>query len=246
MIEWRGIMVKIAVCDDIDIVASLTERLLLQYNEALFDVDVFNKPQKLVEALGDECYDLFILDISMPGLSGIEVAEHIREKNYNAPIIFLTSYKEYMEEVFRVQTFDYIMKPITAKKLYPIIDKAIRFLDLDNEKFYYQFKKVDYSLLLKEIIYFEKSKRQVIIHTFFETETPKTINLSTNALLSKLDSNFVQTHTSFVINVKYVTEVRSDLVILALPGGKNCEIPISRKFKESARKQILKKIRDVM
>lgn len=239
-------MIKVAICDDIDVVASLTERLLLQYNEAMLDIDVFNKSQKLIESLDNTTYDLFILDISMPGLSGIEIAEFIREKNYNVPIIFLTSHKEYMEEVFQVQTFDYIMKPVTAKKLYPVLDKVIKFLDLGNEKFHYQFRKVDYSIALRDIIFFEKRGRQVIIHTFVEIESPQTINMSTNTLLSKLDNNFIQVHTSFIVNIKYVTGIKSDIVVLTLPDGKTNEIPISRKFKEIARKKILMKIRDVM
>ncbi|WP_279403862.1 LytR/AlgR family response regulator transcription factor [Secundilactobacillus kimchicus] len=58
----------------------------------------------------------FILDIELPSSSGINVAKEIRKHNLNVPIIFLTNFSEYMEDVFQVQTFDYILKPVTEEK----------------------------------------------------------------------------------------------------------------------------------
>lgn len=59
----------------------------------------------------------------MSEMSGIDLAKKIRERDILSPIVFLTSYKEYMEEVFQVQTFDYLLKPPTEDRLHQVLEK---------------------------------------------------------------------------------------------------------------------------
>lgn len=233
--------IKVAICDDVPVIAKTIEDLMLEYDSSIFEIDIFYNPFRLIELLKENTYDLFFLDIELPNLSGIEIAETIRKNNYTCPIIFLTSFKEYMEKVFKVNTFDYILKPVTKDKLYPALNRAIKYLDLDDSKFTFTFNKVLYSLSYSEIIYFEKNKRSVLIHTpsdIFETL------LQSRALLSKINDNFVQVHTSFIVNVRYVKQISNDTIIVKVNDKQTIEIPISRKFKDSARKQILMKLRD--
>ncbi|MGE7674011.1 LytR/AlgR family response regulator transcription factor [Lysinibacillus sp. NPDC094403] len=236
-------VIKIAICDDVPVIAKAIEDLMLEYDSSLFEIDIFNNPFRLIELLKENTYDLFILDIEFPNISGIEIAETIRKNNYTCLIIFLTSFKEYMEKVFKVNTFDYILKPVTKDKLYPALNRAIKYLDLDDSKFMFTFNKVFYSLSFSEIIYFEKNKRKVLIHT--PTDIYETV-LQTRALLSKINENFVQVHTSFIVNVKYVKQISNNTIIANLNDKKTVEIPISRTFKDSARKQILMQLRDLI
>ncbi len=62
------------------------------------------------------CHRCVFLDIDMPAvLIGIDLAREIRQFNPFIPIIFVTSYRDYMEQVFEVQTFD--TKPMNPKRL---------------------------------------------------------------------------------------------------------------------------------
>ncbi|MFD2698919.1 LytR/AlgR family response regulator transcription factor [Paenibacillus shunpengii] len=234
-------VLKVAICDDVPVVARTIEELMLEYDSSLFEIDLFHNPLRLIELLKEHTYDLFILDIELPNLSGIEIAETIRKNNQTCPIIFLTSFKEYMEKVFKVNTFDYILKPVTMDKLYPTLDRAIKYLDLDDSKFTFTFNKALYSLSFSEIIYFEKNKRSVLIHT--PSDTYETI-LQTKALLSKINDHFVQVHTSFIVNVRYVKQIKGNVITLILDDKQTVEIPMSRKFIDTARTQILMKLRD--
>ncbi|WP_286923636.1 MULTISPECIES: LytR/AlgR family response regulator transcription factor [Lysinibacillus] len=234
-------VVKVAICDDVPVIAKAIEDLMLEYDSSLFDIDIFYNPFRLIELLKENTYDLFILDFEFPNLSGIEIAETIRKNNYNCPIIFITNFKEYMEKAFKVNTFDYILKPVTKDKLYPTLNRAIKYLDLDDSKFRFTFNKVFYSLSFSEIIYFEKNKRKVLIHT--PSDIYETI-LQTKALLSKINDNFVQVHNSFIVNVRYVKQISNNTITANLNDNQTVEIPISRKFIDSARKQILMKLRD--
>lgn len=236
-------VIKVAICDDVPILTKAIEDLMLEYDALLFDIDIFYNPFRLIESLKENTYDLFILDIEFSNLSGIEIAEIIRKDNYTCPIIFITSFKEYMEKAFKVNTFDYILKPVTKDKVFPALNRAIKYLDSNDSKFMFTFNKVFYSLSFSEIIYFEKNKRKVLIHT--PSDIYETI-LQTNALLSKVNDNFVQVHTSFIVNVRYVKQIINNTIIVKLNDKQTVDIPMSRKFVDRARKQILMRLRDFM
>lgn len=236
-------VIKVAICDDDPIMTKAIEELMLEYDSSLFEIDIFYNPFRLIELLKESTYDLFILDIEFPNLSGLDIAETIRKNNYTCPIIFITSFKEYMEKAFKVNTFDYILKPVTKVKVYPALNRAIKYLDLNDSKFTFTFNKVFYNLSFSEIVYFEKNKRKVLIYT--PTDTFETI-LSTRELLSKVNDNFVQVHTSFIVNVRYVKQISNNTIMATLNDKQTIEIPMSRKFVDSARKKILMKLRDLI
>ncbi|WP_374965472.1 LytR/AlgR family response regulator transcription factor [Lysinibacillus sp. RS5] len=236
-------MIKTAICDDIPQMADAVEELLIQYNQKLFESNVFYYPEKLIRHMKKTEFDLFILDIEFPNTTGIDLAEIIRQNNLNVPIIFLTNYKEYMEDVFKVQTFDYIIKPVTKENLFPVLDRVMRYLDVREERFIFSYNKISYSLKINDLVYFEKNRRQVIIRTLSEDYVS---NMSTTTILSKLNDCFVQVHTSFIVNVKYIKEIGNNFLILKKDNNNSIEIPMSRKYKETARDKILMKLRDIV
>ncbi|MDR2833133.1 MAG: LytTR family DNA-binding domain-containing protein [Streptococcaceae bacterium] len=234
---------KIAICDDMVEIASTTEQLLLDYNKNLFDIDIFYDGERLLDMVEEEQYDLFFLDIEMPGISGVELAESLRQKGVQSPIIFLTSYKQYMEDVFRLHTFDYLLKPITQDKMFAVLDRVMSYLNVSEHRFVFSFNKVTHTLLLSDILYFEKSKRNVIIHTVNGTYE---VVMTTDELLTKVDSRFVQVHKSFIINAQNVKELRNDTIILSSAQGKTYDVPMSRRFAKTAKEKILMELREIM
>ncbi len=81
----------------------------------------------LLASMERENYDLLFLDVLMPGLSGIQAAREIRQKNENIKIVFLTSSPEYAVESYSVQATNYLLKPATEERLFPRIGSACRF-----------------------------------------------------------------------------------------------------------------------
>ncbi len=233
-------MLDVAVCDDVPRMTTDVESLLTAYNSSLFNIHIFFTPEKLIRSLTGNHYDFFILDIQLPEYSGIQLAEVIRKTDYNAPIIFLTSFTEYMEDVFKVQTFDYLLKPVSRQKFFPVLDKVIKYLDIENRHFVFSFNHVSYNLELSKIVFFEKRGRQVIIHTINDTYLA---NMSTATILAKVSDDFVQTHTSYIINISYIKEVSNRFIILS-DHMHSYETPLSRKFKETARSKILMHLRN--
>lgn len=77
--------------------------------------------------------DLLILDIAMPGMSGLEAAEEIRKMDVKAQIVFLTAFDEfsYAKKAISLHALDYLLKPVDERELCAVIDEAVR---LQGEK----------------------------------------------------------------------------------------------------------------
>ena len=130
-------MLRIAICDDDqkdrDRVESLVKKYIEEKNiEA--QVKVFDHPDNLIAQCEDFRPHIFILDIVMPMLSGIEAARELRWNLPDAQIIFATSESSYALESFDVNPINYILKPVGEEKLFTTLDMAISRVGTDDDK----------------------------------------------------------------------------------------------------------------
>ncbi|MBU3914391.1 response regulator [bacterium] len=112
------------VDDESEFVSTLAERLYLRGIHA----NTANDGEDALRAVMDDKPDLVILDIKMPGLSGIEVLKEIKKIDPQLPIILLTGHgstKEGMEGM-KYGAYDYLMKPIDINELIQKIQDAIK------------------------------------------------------------------------------------------------------------------------
>ncbi len=198
---------KIAVCDDDLNAMEVFSRYAAAIIEYAFEYKFFQDPEEMLTSYSEQEQepDLYILDIEMPGMDGIAVAQEIRKRNSKALIVFLTSYTKYMPDVFAVVTFDFIEKPITIDRLRILLEKAENYLGMTNQNFSFGYGKSRYSLRFDEILYFEKKGRQALIHT---TDTIYKTNMTTKEIWECLDERmFVAIHGSFIVNLKHVKTV---------------------------------------
>lgn len=188
--------------------------------EQIPDVEVvkaFNDAEKFVEALPNLDFNLCILDIEMPKLSGLEVARLIKD----APVIFTTAYKEYAVEAFDLNAIDYLQKPIQKERLERAIAKAGQVLSFKEKKQYAQFNtdKGKAILWFDEIVYIttsENDKRDKV--AYLENEQRFTIkNINYEQLLALLPSNkFCRINKKDVIALKAVQFYSHEEIITKL------------------------------
>jgi two-component system LytT family response regulator len=69
--------------------------------------------------------DAIFLDIEMPGISGLQLAEILIEKQYKGSVVFTTAYNSYAIKAFRLSAIDYLLKPIQEDELIQAIEKII-------------------------------------------------------------------------------------------------------------------------
>lgn len=203
---------RIAICDDDPLDIERISRYTVRIINYAVEYEFFHTPEELLAAGSreDQSPDMYILDIEMPGMNGLEVAKAIRTRDSRALIVFLTSHMKYMPDVFEVVTFDFISKPITEERLRELLGKADTYLNRTNQSFSFTFRQCRYSLKYSEIVYLEKRGRQAIIHT--DNQTYRAI-LSTGELWERLDGKvFAAAHSSYIVNLEHVRSVSHDEV----------------------------------
>ena len=116
----------IAVCDDqieeLEVLASLLDQWQKERQTAL-RVKVFRNAAELLDAARRERFTMYLLDVMMPGTDGLEAAREIRGFDAAADIVFLTSSPGFAYESYSVRALDYLLKPIRAEMLFPLLDR---------------------------------------------------------------------------------------------------------------------------
>ena len=131
-------MLKIAVCDDEQLYLDKARAMLEQYaaaHDIEITVEAFSNPSALLDFIeAGERHDIYLLDIYMPGVSGMSVATELRSKGVRTPIIFLTSSAEHAVEAFGVDATHYLLKPYTQQNFFLAMDKAVQSISVHWEE----------------------------------------------------------------------------------------------------------------
>ena len=205
---------RIAVCDDNPKELERIKGCFCRIQGYDLVCSYFDSTSTVMEILKTENspYDLYILDIEMPGMNGLKLAKSIREKDSRALFVFLTSYTRYMKDVFDVVTFDFIEKPISDEKLLQILERAATYLNITSQHFSFGYRASRYSLKYDRILYIEKKGRQALIHTF---EDVYKTNMTLEKIWKQLNpKSFVHIHSSYIINLYNLDRKDNEIAIM--------------------------------
>lgn len=217
----------VAVCDDNLDELSRISSLLEDYSRVLdssLTYETFNSAIELLESMKTRQFDLLLLDILMPGVTGMDAAKEIRRSDSEIPIIFLTSSREFAVESYRVGAKDYILKPACKEEIFLSIKKQLT--KFTQEDAYLTLKtgnsivKLPYS----HIVYVEVINRfvQFILTNGEVREAYGYLSDYENDLLS--DPHFYKPHRSYVVNLRQVTELNKKGFVTII--GKT--VPVAR------------------
>ncbi|MEI7885362.1 MAG: response regulator [Clostridia bacterium] len=118
-------MLRIAAVDDEKHVLERFARMV----EKIKDVELcglFETGEQLLDFLSEEQLDAVFLDIEMPGINGLQLAQELLELDEKMEIVFVTAFNQYAVEAFDVQAVDYLMKPIILERLEKILRRLLR------------------------------------------------------------------------------------------------------------------------
>lgn len=207
-------MLSIAVCDDVQEDLAAVEGMLGKVNRIKLDLDVFTNAADLLNTIRLEGgYDLYILDVVMPKMNGIELAAAIREQDSHALFIFLSAHEEYVLSALDCIIFQYLIKPVSEKRITEVLLKAEKYLQRNRQLFRYRFNKVQHSIPYCKIYYFYKVSRKVYI---FTEDGIAECNMRMQDILNEVkNSVFVRINRSYIINLQYVEEMRKGKVRVA-------------------------------
>ncbi|MDP4270559.1 MAG: response regulator transcription factor [Bacteroidota bacterium] len=100
-------------------------KMLCEQIPELEVVKAFNNPEVFLSEMPGLDFDLCILDIEMPQMNGMQVANLLNGK----PVIFTTAYKEYAADAFDLDAIDYVCKPVKKERLQQAVQKAVQRMD---------------------------------------------------------------------------------------------------------------------
>ncbi|XJZ26917.1 LytR/AlgR family response regulator transcription factor [Bacillota bacterium Lsc_1132] len=190
--------------------------------------------------------DLLFLDIQLPDLSGLQVAELLNEFEFSIQIVFLTAYDHFAIEAFKLRAFHYLLKPYDAEDLIEVFNNFSEMVkekqlkaDQTKNKLAIETENGIAYLSPKEIYFIEKQGREVIIHT--KTEKRKA-SFTLSELFEKLERfSFFRTHKSYLVNLEHIKELRtwfSGSYNLIMNDQAQSEVPVSRNYVKSLREKV--------
>ena len=122
-------MLRIAICDDETNSLSLMISLLQEFRLASpfhFEYISFRNGMELTAVLEQgNRFDVYCLDIVMPGFDGISLGKEIRRQDKSAQIVYFTSSPEFALESYSVHAADYILKPVTKETIFSVLTNVL-------------------------------------------------------------------------------------------------------------------------
>ena len=205
---------NIVVCEDMKSQRTLYAKLCRRISEKHgIDVGIreYESGSDLMFDLEDPKFhntlDILFLDISMPGISGIETAKQARKAGYTGVIVFVTSSEEHYRDAFDVGAFNYITKGENIKRFEEIFLKAA---DAAKEK---QSERITLSgwrelehIEIRSIVYFEVVKG--IITVYYDGDKKFAFNGSFGRLENELSHHgFYRLHRNYIVSLVHVKKI---------------------------------------
>ena len=207
-------MYNVAVCDDTE-----EERLqAAEYAGRFFEregievrIDTYAAGRELLES-GRE-YDLYLLDVLMPGMSGIDTAQALAEDKDHPVVVFITSSLESAVEGYRVEAAGFILKPVEEENFWSTMERVVRRrLGVKKAVLSVVHNRVNVELPLERLAWFENRLHRVFV------------KLTDGEVLSV--NQFLRCHQSYLVNLDYVDKLEDSCFYMR--DGQM--IPISRNF----------------
>ena len=230
---------KIAVCDDekasLNTISKYIEKTFMQYGIE-YDIHIFQSVSAILKFIQNNTCDICFLDIDMPEMNGIDLAEQICQKNAHILIVFVSGKEEYVFQSFRAHPFSFVRKAYFQDDMTSVVKDIVQLL-YKQESEQQSCKIIDKSgyehlFLLDSICYLEAKESYVNI---ILDNTKILIRCSMKSLEKQLESNgFIRCHKSYIVNVKKVYAVKHDHLIMM----DKTELPIRRGMVTEIKKQL--------
>lgn len=224
---------KLLICDDsqitLDLVALLVEMFEKKHNVE-FEKDIRTSGDFILTEKNN--YDIAIVDIEMPGISGIELSQKLKEINPRTCIIILTAFQNYLDYAMKIQVFRYLSKPLDKNRFFRNLEEAVEDYYNTNKKLTLKSNDSFVVVNTNDILYMErKVGGTTIVTTNGEFEVKEKLD-ECKELVNQPDA-FVHSHNSIVVNLQNVVNFDKTNVTLQKNETETVETYMSqRKYKE--------------
>lgn len=214
-------MLTCCICDndagDLAEIAALADGFSRAHPEYSLTVQTFSSSCALLEHLETRGgFDLYLLDILMPQVEGLELARYIRARKEPAELLFLTSSREYALDAFDVAACGYLVKPIRREKLESALLLAVqRLAKPENSALLLKTKEGLRKLPFRELVVVESFNHDRVCTLSSGARCVTSDTLA--SLMERLshDPRFFSPHRAYIINLEHITALNADNVLLS-------------------------------
>ena len=220
-------MLRIAICDDepqyVRQITNFVQEYLNTHPELPGQIDSFSQGRELLyQAEERGGFDLYLLDIIMPGLNGIQTGRQLRQLGGGGEIVYLTTSPDYAVDSYSVRALFYLLKPLEKGRLFEVLDAAVNKLnDRRSKAVLITTRDGPRRLLLDQILYVERVGRSLRYFCSGGAVDSMSLRLPFHAAVEPLlaDPRFCQCGSSFAFNLQHVTGVSGQEVLLDSGGA---------------------------
>lgn len=218
-------MLNFVICDDnqnmLNKLSKMFDTIFISNNIDANITFQSTNPIEILDFAKSHNVDVFVLDIQLKSnMSGLELAEKIREFNKDSYIVFTTGHLEYSLIAYKLKTFDYVAKPITLERLEETVLRLVDDVNGQPRKYI----KIDSKNTLvdeNEILYIKREGMKLIYHTSSKDYESYSSFAKMEPLLPK---NFIRCHKSFVVNLNKIVHVEPVSNTIYFSDESCCEI----------------------
>ena len=158
-------------------------------------------------------YDIYFLDVELPGVDGMTAAREIRKQDTDANIIFITAFAKYAAESYDVRAYQYILKSQISEKLPKVLRHIAEELQVSAVEYYVAETSTRYDrLALRDILYIYKEKKYAIFAT---QQGDFRQRLTVSKIWEQLEhKHFVWVDRGVIVNIKKVQRVMKNELVL--------------------------------
>ena len=233
---------QIALCDDEETYHETIKELIRQYKwtnpDCSLSLSSFSSGKDLLNHVDEYGgFDLYILDCIMPEMNGIELGAALRRRDSAGILLYLTTSPDFALASYRVDAFDYLLKPVDKDLFFQSLNKAYRsFSRIMQEVVSVKTADSIRMIPVADIRYAERIKKQIC---YYLTDNTVLSSVTFNSSFQNAAADLL-THkgmllvgSSFVVNLFHVTGVtKSDLILTG-----NLHVPVPRRMYEDVKKE---------
>lgn len=231
-------MIRIAICDDEVSAVALHEAIVKSCLQACgigFETSSYTQSRNLLLDITEDgfFYDLILLDIEMPGITGMELAEKVKLHLPNVKIIFITSHVEYAIDAYELAIFRYVPKNDLEKRLAAAITDAAKLIELEaGQEYTIQTNSRLERIPYRDIFYIQRDGKNASIRSGSGVSK---VRKPLQQVYEELDTpEFIYIDRGCIVNIIQIMKVSNGFAFL-----KNGEqLPISRSHLQTVKQQI--------
>lgn len=213
-------MLSIAICDDDIKEQQRAQHYITKYLQAHPQYQMvtisFAASLELLHYVEEEGgFDLYLLDVYMPGMLGTDAARELRQLDDKGEIIFLTTSRDHAVDAFEVDATQYLVKPYAESALFSALDKVLRRLNVEKRHMI-MLKSSEGSVRLftRDVLFTASGRNNYqIIHTIDGTKVEVRITASHLFDLLSPGKSFIRCGASVNVNLRYIRQITKERII---------------------------------